>query len=556
MHNYYSSYIVFTHQRRKLTSQWTCANDRLVIVLVGLPGRGKSFLCRKLQALYTWRGEECKVFNVGKFRRFAATGEKQDANFFDTSNVEAARIREEVAMTALDELLCWVEGGAVSSNGPHVGKNRTAIFDATNTTRARRKAIMDKVTAFQHGRRPIGTIFVESICDDDELLLESFRYKISTSPDYKDMPEEEALKDILDREQKYKERYEPIDDDSLSYIKIFNFSSKVMSNQIYGDLSKVLVPALMAWHIGDRPIYFCRAGKASGHDEEASFHLSGRSEESGSSASSRVKRRTVAVQSQGLGVQGTSFRDVLCNFMLREDVKPLRNTRRNSGVGTSLISSTGLDPTFLASLLEEGVDKSEGLVSFSKKPSFPCFIMTSTMPRAIETVTWHDSSLPLLTIRQVPTLTPLDKGDFSGMDMEECKLEDPEWFERMEKDIFRTRFPGGESYEDLVSRLETTVIDIEQHVTPVLVVSHYHVIQVLLSYFLNTPVEECASIKVPYNTVIQISPLRGGGWRETRHELTSDDSNEESSEDEEAGAISSIKKAMWGMSVRSPSQTW
>jgi broad specificity phosphatase PhoE len=476
-------------------------------------------------------------------------------------------MREEVAMIALDELLRWIDGSAVSSNGPPTGKNRTAIFDATNTTKARRKAIMDKVTAFQHGSRPIGTIFVESICDDEELLLENFRYKISTSPDYKSMSEKAALEDVLDREQKYKERYEPIDDDSLSYIKVFNFSSKVMSNQIYGELSKILVPALMAWHIGDRPIYFCRAGKACAREEElsSSLNLLGRSDESGDSGSSRSKHRSTPVQSQGLGMQGTSFRDALCTFILREGLIFLRNqfhaeTRPNSGIGTSPTSSTGLGPPSLPSLLKEVVDKSERSKdlrqSFSKTPSFPCFVMTSNMPRAIETVTWSDSALPLLAIRQVPSLSPLDKGDFSGMDMEQCKDEDQEWFEQMKEDIFRTRFPGGESYQDLVSRLETTVIDIEQQVTPVLVVSHSHVIQVLLSYFLNSPVEECASIKVPYNTVIQISPLRGGGYRETRHELIHADSEEESSEDEEAGAISSIRKSMWGLSVRWPSQRW
>lgn len=241
----------------------------------------------------------------------------------------------------------------------------------------------------------------------------------------------------------------------------------------------------------------------------------------------------------------------------------LRNqfrTHQNSDAGTSLTSSTGLDPTSLESLLKEVIGKSESSKqlrqSFSKDPSFPCFVVTSTMPRAIETVTWQDSALPLRTIRQVPSLTPLDKGDFSGMEMEQCREEDQEWFERMEEDIFRTRFPGGESYQDLVSRLETTVVEIEQQVTPVLVVSHFHVIQVLLSYFLQSPVEECASIKVPYNTVIQISPLRGGGYKETRHELIHSDSNEESSDDEEAGAITSIRKAIWGMSVRSPSQSF
>ena len=71
--------------------------------------------------------------------------------------------------------------------------------------------------------------------------------KISVSPDYKGMPEEEAMADVRDRVRKYEEAYETLDDDSLSYIKLFNFSSKLLANQIYGHMSRAVVPALSAW---------------------------------------------------------------------------------------------------------------------------------------------------------------------------------------------------------------------------------------------------------------------------------------------------------------------
>lgn len=258
---------------------------------------------------------------------------------------------------------------------------------------------------------------------------------------------------------------------------------------------------------------------------------------------------------------------------------PMRG--RRGSIGTSLTShsivSTMSDVTIDDGIIDDITSGSRrsstessasASMSQQQQTAFPCFVMTSTMPRAIQTIISPDGecTLPLLApVRQVSALNPMDKGDFSGMDLDECREEDPEWFEEMEADPFHTRFPGGESYEDLVSRLETTVIDIEQQVTPVLVISHFHVVQVLLAYFLNIPVEECPFIKVPHNTVIQISPLRGGGWRETRHELIADDEDNDDDGEEESAIeesdgngggrdISFRTKAMWGMSVRPPSK--
>ena len=81
------------------------------------------------------------------------------------------------------------------------------------------------------------------------------------------------------------------------------------------------------------------------------------------------------------------------------------------------------------------------------------------------------------------------------------------------------RFPGGESYKDLIRRLESIVVDLEQQVIPTLVVSHVSVLQMLIAYLRKSPVEEAMQIEVPLHTVLKFAPARGGGWQESCHEL-------------------------------------
>ena len=84
------------------------------------------------------------------------------------------------------------------------------------------------------------------------------------------------------------------------------------------------------------------------------------------------------------------------------------------------------------------------------------------------------------------------------------------------------RFPGGECYRDLVARLESCIIDMEQQVAPVLVVSHVSVLQTLIAYFRNSPIDQCMSIEIPMHTVVKFEPSRGGGWKESRFPLLPD----------------------------------
>merc|ERR1712157_543903 len=108
------------------------------------------------------------------------------------------------------------------------------------------------------------------------------------------------------------------------------------------------------------------------------------------------------------------------------------------------------------------------------------------------------------------------------MELEELQVANPSWYENLEQEPFHTRFTGGECYRDLIDRLGPVIIDIEQQVIPTLVVSHVSILQTLIAYFRNTPVERCMSIEVPLHTVFKFTPVRGGGWSESQHPLLAD----------------------------------
>lgn len=58
---------------------------RLMLVMVGLPARGKSFISRKLCRYLNWMGYTSKVFNLGNYRR-ENLGAFHTHEFFDPDN--------------------------------------------------------------------------------------------------------------------------------------------------------------------------------------------------------------------------------------------------------------------------------------------------------------------------------------------------------------------------------------------------------------------------------------------------------------------------------------
>lgn len=111
-----------THRLKK-PQKWKVVKH--VLIMVGLPGRGKTFLCNKLKCYLNWLGHNTKHINVGQFRRKQKDEkEVQAADFFDNNNQEGIEARNRALEAALQEVHDYLatETGQV------------VIFDATNTT--------------------------------------------------------------------------------------------------------------------------------------------------------------------------------------------------------------------------------------------------------------------------------------------------------------------------------------------------------------------------------------------------------------------------------------
>jgi hypothetical protein len=82
-------------------------NEKIVISMVGLPARGKSYLARKLARYLSWAGLKAKVFNIGMYRR-VFIGVDCNSSFFDQNNKEATKARDNCALEALNDLVSFL----------------------------------------------------------------------------------------------------------------------------------------------------------------------------------------------------------------------------------------------------------------------------------------------------------------------------------------------------------------------------------------------------------------------------------------------------------------
>ena len=141
---------------------------KLVVAMVGLPARGKSYLVKMLVRYLSWVGFPTKIFNVGELRRKQGQAGAKAEYFADTP--EAMAVREGLALQCQEEMYDWLR----AQKGACV-----AIFDATNTTRHRRHLLTERCKAeSDESGNDVSIVFVESICDDPKVL--SRNYEISS----------------------------------------------------------------------------------------------------------------------------------------------------------------------------------------------------------------------------------------------------------------------------------------------------------------------------------------------------------------------------------------
>lgn len=188
-----------------------------------------------------WLSINAHCFNVGTYRR--ADTPHPPADFFAVNNPEGERLRRCAAEAAMRDLIEWFESG----------KGTVAILDATNSTKERRRWIAKRCAA--HG---FEVMFVESKCDDQELIMANIREVKTNSPDYEGQDPELAAQDFVRRIKHYEGVYETITEPDLTYVKLVNVGAQVVINCIRDYLQSRIVYYLMNLHIKPRSIWLSR----------------------------------------------------------------------------------------------------------------------------------------------------------------------------------------------------------------------------------------------------------------------------------------------------------
>lgn len=405
----------FARPNRKTNGSGVQAEDtRICVVMVGLPARGKSLIATKVVRYLHWLSIGAKTFNVGQYRRTATP--TPSADFFDTSNPEGERLRKAAAEAAVSDMVKWF----------HQGKGVVAILDATNSTKGRRRWIEERCEA-----EGIQTLFVESKCDDEELIMQNILEVKTTSPDYIGQDPEVAAQDFRNRIRNYEKVYQTIDEDEfdLTYVKLIDVGKQVIINKIRDYLQSRVVYYLMNLHIKPRSIWLSRHG-------ESKYNLSG----------------------QIGGDADISERGELYARKLPELVK------QSVGDGRKLT------------------------------------VWTSTLKRTIQTARF----LPFEKL-EWKALDELDSGVCDGLTYAEIEERYPDDFKQRDEDKYNYRYLGGESYRDVVIRLEPIIMELERSEN-ILIVTHQAILRCIYAYFMNVPQERSPWMEVPLHTLIKLTP--------------------------------------------------
>jgi 6-phosphofructo-2-kinase/fructose-2,6-biphosphatase len=145
----------------------------------------------------------------------------------------------------------------------------------------------------------------------------------------------------------------------------------------------------------------------------------------------------------------------------------------------------------------------------------PSAVWTSTLRRTVQSAAPLRGMLPQVQWR---ALDEIDAGVCEGMTYADVLAQLPAEAEARKTDKLRYRYPRGESYLDVIQRLEPVIIELERQHSPVLIIAHQAVLRCLTAYFTNRRAADVPHISLPLHTVIQLTPS-SYGIKEEQHVL-------------------------------------
>lgn len=234
---------------------------KLFVCMVGKPARGKTFLAAKLQRYLEWLDYRVKHVDTVAVRQKMFKKVKPD-DFFDPHREETKQQRRDAHEEALKQSVEWLQSGG-----------QAVIYDASNSTRERRKWIADYIEKNLVDKTENETVmshrilWVESVCDNQTFIVQNFLELRKKNPDfceYKELDDDSASLKFLEKLKYHDDEYETLDatKEDISFIRLLDFGQSVLVNKIHGFIESKLVSFCMNIHMEPRVIILMRHGQS------------------------------------------------------------------------------------------------------------------------------------------------------------------------------------------------------------------------------------------------------------------------------------------------------
>ncbi|KIV99965.1 hypothetical protein, variant 2 [Verruconis gallopava] len=133
-------------------------------------------------------------------------------------------------------------------------------------------------------------------------------------------------------------------------------------------------------------------------------------------------------------------------------------------------------------------------------------VWTSMLKRSIQSAEFFDEED--YEIKQMRMLDELNAGLMEGMTYEEIRTHYADEYKLREHDKLQYRYPGpgGEGYLDVINRLRPVIVELERMTDHCLLITHRSVARVLLAYFMGLSRDNVADLDCPLGMLYSLEP--------------------------------------------------
>jgi len=442
-------------------------------------------------------------------------------------------------METLDALLDWLKflpNGSSSQlskleHNQAVGSRRgcvCGIFDATNTTVARRQKVRERCA---REKPPVRLVFIESICTDEKLLMRNYKLKASNE-DYAGSDPQAALADFLSRVRHYEAVYQTISDAEDMEVDEDEVRRRLDGDHRFSNGSPGTPRAVVSEANGSTAKIVRPPGTWAATVEGAAAAVAAKGEvlspqcssssDRDSTASERVKReeRRDAMQVlRYIQIIDAGRKLVACRtdgYVLSKVMALLHSIHLGPRtIWIALAGQTTNDERGIlggdTGLSHAGIVYSRAVCEFiarrerskqlcEKGCAGHALVMTGTLKRyeQLTRILLEEYQPHTRTVLRLQRLNELCAGQLDSLSAGEMRKIFPREYEARAGDKLHYRYPGvgGESYLDLIMRLQEVILALEQERTNVVLVVDRAVARVLIAYF-----QEVESAALPYMDV-------------------------------------------------------